>query len=191
MFARDGLRVPVATIAADAGVGVATFYRSFADRNQLMQVLESRAYAELNRIIDKITVEGITGLPAIQQFLTDSLTAGDRLILPLHGAPPLIDAESMTARRRIDSSIGRFIEQGREAFAISSEVNATDVIMCSALISQPLRHGPNWDRTARRHIALFVAGMSSARALPGPAVLQSEIEQTFTGQAALIDVQVR
>ena len=180
---RDGVRVPGASIAAEAGDGVATFYRSFADRDALMQALESRAYAALNQLLDGIEDDGLTGLPAVHRFLTESLAIGDRLILPLHGAPPLIDAVSVGLRQRIDSKLEKFIAEGRRTSAIGAAINASDVIMCSALISQPLRHGPAWERSARRHIALFVAGMTSGRELPGPAVRQSDIERAFRSRA--------
>ena len=39
-MARDGVRVPVAAIAAEAGVGFGTFYRSFVDRDALMRELQ-------------------------------------------------------------------------------------------------------------------------------------------------------
>lgn len=186
-IAREGLRVPVATIAAEAGVGVATFYRCFTDRDALMQELESRAYGELNRIIHGIESHGVTGLPAIHRFLLESLAICDRLVLPLHGAPPLVDPASTASRQRIDAGLQRFIDAGRRASAIATDVNATDIVMCSALISQPLRRGPNWERSARRHLAVFVSGLSTGRELPEPPVLQSDIERSFAGRAARAD----
>jgi hypothetical protein len=104
--------------------------------------------------------------------------------LPLHGAPPLAGADSIASRQRIDDRLERFIQQGWTNSAIVTNVNATDVTTCSALISQPLRHGPNWDRSARRHIAFFGAGMTSGRDLPGPPVGQSDIERNFHSMAA-------
>jgi AcrR family transcriptional regulator len=40
--------VPLATIAAEAGVGVGTLYRKYPDRAGLMQALEHRAYGLVN-----------------------------------------------------------------------------------------------------------------------------------------------
>lgn len=184
IIADEGLRVPVATIAAAAGVGIATFYRSFADRDALIRELESRAYALLNQILDELVSKGYTGVPAIEQFLLRTVQIADRLILPLHGAPPLVDDASVAARQRIDAQLERFLEQGRNAHAVASDVNATDVIMCSALITMPLRHGPATLRSTHRHVALFVAGLASGRPLPGPPVRQADIERAFQAQVA-------
>ena len=161
---RNGVRVPVASIAAEAGVGVATFYRSFTDRDALMQELESRAYAALNQLLDDIEDDGLTGLPAVHRFLTDSLAIGHQLILPPYGAPPRVDVVSARLRHRIDRKLESFLREGKRTSTIVLAVNASDVIVCSSLINQPLRHGPEWNRSARRHIALFVAGMTTGQA---------------------------
>lgn len=41
---REGRNVPLATFAAEAGVGVGTLYRKYPDRAGLMRALEHRAY---------------------------------------------------------------------------------------------------------------------------------------------------
>jgi AcrR family transcriptional regulator len=183
VFARDGLQVPVAAVAEEAGLGIATLYRSFPDRHALMQELEHRAYQRLIEIIDGIETRGVRGVAAVQCFLVESLALADQLILPLHGAPPLVDDEAVAMRQRIDGHLEHFLAQARAVGAVRSDVNATDVIICSALITQPLRHGPHWELSATRHIALFVAGLAGTDPLPGPPVGQSDIENTFQSQA--------
>ena len=55
---REGRHVPLAVIAAEAGVGVGTLYRSYADREALLHALEYRAYGLLNQILDEIEPPG-------------------------------------------------------------------------------------------------------------------------------------
>jgi AcrR family transcriptional regulator len=43
-MAREGRHVQLAVIAAEAGVGVGTLYRRYADRDALMQALEEREH---------------------------------------------------------------------------------------------------------------------------------------------------
>ena len=50
---REGRNVPLAAIAAEAGVGVGTLYRRYADREALLHALEHRAYALLNQILGR------------------------------------------------------------------------------------------------------------------------------------------
>jgi AcrR family transcriptional regulator len=180
-MALEGRSVPLAKIAAAAGVGVGTLYRGFPDRAALLQAMEHRAYDLLIELLERIEAARVTGAAAVETFLVDSLEIADRLVLPLHGAPPLLDDSAVAARLRINESLESFLAAGRADGSVRGDVNATDVIICSALTTQPLPHGPIWSVTARRHIALFVAGMRAvgASALPGPAVERLDVEATF------------
>ena len=139
---REGRHVPLAVIAGEAGVGVGTLYRSFADREALLHALEYRAYGLLNQILDEVSQRDIPGLGAVREFLAGTLAIGDQLILPLHGAPPLVSDRAVHARQEINRRLDRFIERGQADGSIRAAVTATDVIVFSALITQPLPHGP-------------------------------------------------
>jgi AcrR family transcriptional regulator len=178
---REGRNVPLATIAADAGVGVGTLYRRYADRQALLHALEYRAYSLLNQILDQIDSTDLPGLDAVAEFLSRTLTIASQLVLPLHGAPPLMTAEAVQARQAINRRLDRFIERGHTDHSIRATVNATDVIVFSALITQPLPHGPDWPKIAGRQLTIFVNGLawSGPFDLPGPAVKQEDIENAF------------
>jgi AcrR family transcriptional regulator len=180
-MAREGRNVPLATIAHVAGVGIGTFYRRYPDRAALLQDMEYRAYDLLIAILVRIKEMPQTGAAAVETFLIEALAIAEQLVLPLHGAPPLLEESAVRARRRIDGIVESFLADGRVDGSIRSDVNATDVIMCSALTTQPLRHGPDWDVTARRHIALFIAGLQAVNGnpLPGRPIQQTEIEAAF------------
>jgi len=182
-IARDGFAVPVLTIAQEAGVGVATFYRCFRDRPALIEELERRAYDRLIGILEANRARDIGGLAGIQAFLTASVAIADELVLPLHGAAPLLGDVGVESRRRINSELDDLLAQGRAAGDIRDDVNATDIIVCSALITQRLRFGSNWQPAAERHIALFVAGLSGAGVLPAPPITQSAVERSLGGEA--------
>jgi AcrR family transcriptional regulator len=179
---RDGRHVPLAAIAAEAGVGVGTLYRKYADRQALLQALEYRAYDLLNQLLDRLQP---AGLEAVREFLAGTLEIADQLVLPLHGAPPLMTAEAVAARRAISSRLDELIERGRADGSITADVNATDVIVFSALITQPLAHGPDWPTLAARQLAIFVNGLAGAGAgdLPGPPVTRQDIETAFAADA--------
>ena len=182
---REGRHVPLAAIAAEAGVGVGTLYRSYADREALLHALEHRAYGLLNQILDEIDSRDVPGLQAVREFLSRTLAIGDQLILPLHGAPPLISAQAVQARREINRRLERFIDRGRADGGIRAAVNATDIIVFSALVTQPLPHGPDWPLIAARQLAVFVNGLAASGPgdIPGPAVTRQDIETAFTLRA--------
>jgi AcrR family transcriptional regulator len=179
---REGRHVPLAVIAGEAGVGVGTLYRSFADREALLHALEYRAYGLLNQILDEVSQRDIPGLGAVREFLAGTLAIGDQLILPLHGAPPLVSDRAVHARQEINRRLDRFIERGQADGSIRAPVTATDVIVFSALITQPLPHGPAWPLIAGRQLAIFVNGLAGTgpAGMPGPAVTREDIEAAFT-----------
>jgi hypothetical protein len=90
------------------------------------------------------------------------------------------------ARQEINRRLERCIERGHADGSIGAAVNATDVIVFSALITQPLPHGPGWPVLAGRQLAIFVNGLagSGPAGLPGPAVTREDIETAFTLRAA-------
>jgi AcrR family transcriptional regulator len=179
-LATRGQNVPLAEIAGAAGVGVGTLYRGFPDRTALLHALEHRAYDLLYGVLTRIAESGRTGAEAIEAFLLEILELGEQLVLPLRGAPPLTDSAAVAARRRINDALERFLDEGRTAGTVRAEVNATDVIMCGAMATLPLPHGPNWSVVAKRHIALFMTGVRTFTGpLPGPAVTSGDVEAHF------------
>jgi AcrR family transcriptional regulator len=178
---RAGRHVPLAVIAAEAGVGVGTLYRKYADRDALMQALERRAYALLTEILGDIAPRDLTGLEAIGEFLARTLEIADQLVLPLHGAPPLVTDEAVAARQEINFRLEGFIARGRADGTITAPVNATDIIVFSALVTQPLAHGPDWEHMAARQLAIFLSGIAGddPAGIPGPPVTREDIETAF------------
>ena len=77
------------------------------------------------------------------------------------------------------------MERGHADGSIRAAVNATDIIVFSALITQPLPHGPDWRRVAERQIAIFMNGLAGTGAvdIPGPAVSMEDIERAFALRA--------
>ncbi|KAA0083237.1 TetR/AcrR family transcriptional regulator [Mycolicibacterium sp. P9-64] len=180
IIAARGPNVPLVEIANAAGVGVGTLYRGFPDRTALMHALELRAYELVIGVLTRVANNGHTGADAVEEFLLENLKLGDQLALPLHGAPPLTDPAAVAAREQINTALERFLDQGRTEGTVHAGINATDVIMCGAMTTQPLPHGPNWAVVAKRHIALFMGGVRTlTEPLPGPAVTSRDIEIQF------------
>jgi AcrR family transcriptional regulator len=182
---RDGAKVSMAAIAASAGVGVATLYRSFPDRDALLDALQFRAYHHLNAILDAIDLADLSGLASVGEYLTRALEISDLLVLPLHGAPPLVSPEAAQARQTINDRLERYIARGRAERSIGSPINATDIIAFSALITHPLSHGPNWPTMAARQVTNFLNGVASSGPieLPGPTITQTDVERAFARTA--------
>jgi hypothetical protein len=116
-------------------------------------------------------------------YLNECLNLGHQLVLPLRGAPLLADDAAIAARGRIDAAPERFLSDGPVNATVRVDLNATGIIMCAAMISQPRPYGAGWSTIARRHIGVFVNGIRATadRPLPGPPVTHDDIEAMFRG----------
>ncbi|PKV93911.1 TetR family transcriptional regulator [Amycolatopsis echigonensis] len=182
---REGRHVPLATVAAEAGLGIGTLYRSYADRDALLQALEYRAYGLLNNLLDQID-EDSTGLDQVRRYLEGTVELADQIVLPLHGVRPLVTPEAVAARKSIYRRLDFFLANGREDGSIRGPVNATDLIAFSTLLTQPKASAVDWTHLARRQIAHFLNGLATEgpREVPGPAVERDDVEQAFKTQAS-------
>jgi AcrR family transcriptional regulator len=185
LMAQRGRNVPLADIAEAAGVGVGTLYRGYPDRAALLHALELRAYGMLIALLDRIAESGQTGADAVETYLNESVNLGNQLVLPLRGAPPLVDDAAANARERINAALERFLADGRADGTVCIDVNATDIIVCGAMLTQPLPLGSGWSTIARRQICVFVDGIRApaSQPLPGPALTNNDIEAMFRAGA--------
>ena len=65
----EGKHVPLATIAAEAGVGVGTLYRRYPNREALLEAMQERAGRLLLVEAEDALEQGATGLDAVERFL--------------------------------------------------------------------------------------------------------------------------
>jgi AcrR family transcriptional regulator len=151
----------MATIADAAGVGIGTVYRHFPTRAALLAALSYRAYG---LVLDHARAAASADRPAadaIARFLAQTIAARDDLILPLHGGPVLLDAQTLALRNEIRELLEQVLTRGRRDRSIRADVTATDIIIMGAMLAQPLAHVSDWDRLAQRQAAIYVAGLGA------------------------------
>lgn len=169
VIARHGVNVPLGVIADTAGVGIGTFYRRFPDRSSLLEELAVRSYADLDAILNEVLAEESSGLDAVRRFLQRSVAIGDGLVLPLRGAPPVRSDSARRARNQIALKLEALLDRGRQDGSVTSAVNAMDIAVTSAILTQPGARPPDWDAICARHIGVYVAGLGQAVTdLPAP-----------------------
>src|ERR1700722_4382220 len=66
---REGLRVPMATIAADAGLGVGTLYRHFPPREHLLSSLTHRSFEQVLSNVLAAEHDGVTPTDSLRRFI--------------------------------------------------------------------------------------------------------------------------
>jgi AcrR family transcriptional regulator len=158
---RDGERVPMATIAEEAGVGIGTLYRRYPTRAALLAALSQRSWdLVLDHARTAADAEG-PALDAIARFLAETIAARDDLILPLHGGPVSLDARTLALRAEIRELLEQVLARGRRDGSIRADATATDIIITGAMLAQPLAHVADWDELARRQAEIYVAGLAA------------------------------
>jgi AcrR family transcriptional regulator len=178
---REGEKVPMATIAGDAGVGVGTVYRHFPDRADLLAALERRSYEIVLHNARAAATSRRTAIGALELFFERTIRSRQELILPLHGGPVSLDAATVAVRTEISDLIDAVLARGRLDTTIRSDATAVDVIVAGAVLAQPLPHVSNWDELARRQARIALDGLAApgTRRLPGDGPTRIQLEAEF------------
>lgn len=158
---REGSGVPMATIAADAGVGVGTVYRHYPSREALLSALAHRSFELVLGAARRAAAADRTGLEAVRAFLDQTIAHGADLVLPLHGGLPVTDQASLSLRADVRQTLGEMLDRGRLDGSVRADVSTDDIVVFGAMLAQPLPHVENWKRVARRAAAVYVAGLAA------------------------------
>ena len=158
---RDGERVPMATIADEAGVGIGTLYRHYPTRPALLAALTRRSF---NLVLQHARAAALSNEPppeALGQFYDRTIAARDEFILPLHGGPAIHDDEIAALQTEIRTLLEQVLARGRRDRTIRPDATPTDIIITGAMLAQPLPHTADWDQLARRQASIFIAGLAT------------------------------
>jgi AcrR family transcriptional regulator len=159
---REGPRVPMATIAADAGVGIGTLYRHFPTRVDLLGYLTHASFEQVLANARAADSDGATAAEALQRFIGAAISQRNDLVLPLHGGPPPASDRTRALREQVHQVIQRIIDRGRADGTITRDVSPYDIVAFGAMLAQPRRADPAWDATCRRLLATYLAGLGHA-----------------------------
>lgn len=158
---REGHRVPMATIAAEAGVGVATLYRRYPTREVLLAALTERSFHLVLIAAEEAAAREDTALASLGWFLERTIEHRDQLVLPLHGGPEALSAAGRQTQARVHAALGRLLRRGRDDGSIRGEVTTRDVVIFGAMLAQPLSNTRDWDSAARRQKDIFLTGVAA------------------------------
>jgi AcrR family transcriptional regulator len=165
---RDGERVPMATIADAAGVGIGTLYRHYPTRPALLAALTLRSFQLVLQHARAAALSDKPAPAALEQFFEQTITARTELILPLHGGPVINDEKIAALQTEIRNLLEQVLARGRCDGTIRPDATPIDIIITGAMLAQPLPHAADWDQLARRQARIFVAGLAATEhPLPG------------------------
>jgi len=182
MFVEFGPDVPLDEIARRAGVGNATVYRNFQDRDSLVRevvcsVIDRTAHAAEQALAE--TGDAFAALERIAHAAADERISA---LCPMVSSTfdrnhPDLEA----ARRRFERLVGEVMERAKAAGQLRSDVGVGDLMVAVAQLSRPPAGTacPSADRFVHRHLQLFLDGLRApARsALPGTAVTMEDLRR--------------
>ncbi|MBI0316388.1 MULTISPECIES: TetR/AcrR family transcriptional regulator [Streptomyces violaceusniger group] len=195
---RDGPAVPLEVVAREAGVGIATLYRNFADREELYAAVVHRSYELVAALAQEAEDSAAPPLDALAGFLHGLLAERHHLALPLLGAPGPLSAdegglhsadEADPLGSRISRSLAAVLKRGVGDGSIRPDATAADLVVTGAMLAHAQLPPDAWGRAVRRIAALVLDGL---RARPDTAPLPdgltgTELDRVMTrgaGEAA-------
>jgi AcrR family transcriptional regulator len=156
---REGLHVPLGTIAADAGVGIGTLYRHFPTRAALLAHLTHRSFEQVLANARDAERLGTTPRDALRRFIEAAITQRNDLILPLHGGPAITAAATLAVRDEVHHILQEILDQGRVDRSLKPDLTPRDIVIFGAMLAQPHPIDDTWDNTCRRLLTTYLDGL--------------------------------
>lgn len=147
-------------VAERAGVGIATLYRHFPDRQSLLREV---ALDVIDRTVERgeaALAESSSGGEALRRYLHDAVDSGLGAVNVVHA---LLDhAEWPDRRAAAQHVLDRLIDRARRDGAIGGDVTATDLALAAIRFCRPLAIGldPAEERAiAHRQLTAYLDGL--------------------------------
>ncbi|MFJ4621504.1 TetR/AcrR family transcriptional regulator [Streptomyces sp. NPDC088812] len=183
MFVELGPDVPLDDIARRAGVGNATVYRNFPDRDALVREVVCSVMDRTAEAARQALAQTGDAFSALERFVH---VAADERVGAL--CPMVASAfdenhpDLVAARLRAEHLVDEVMERARQAGQLRDDVGIGDLMVAVAQLSRPPAGTGclSADRFVHRHLQLFLDGLRApARsALPGAAVTMEDLRKT-------------
>jgi AcrR family transcriptional regulator len=182
MFTEHGPDVPLDEIARRAGVGNATVYRNFPDRDALVREVVCSVMDRTTEAAEQALAETGDAFEALERFVHAAADERISALCPMVSSTfdknhPDLEA----ARERVERIVEGIMDRAREAGQLRPDVGVGDLMIVVAQLSRPPAGTGclTVDRFVHRHLQLFLDGLRApARSvLPGVAPTVEDLRQ--------------
>lgn len=182
MFTEFGADVPLDEIARRAGVGNATVYRNFPDRDALVREVVCTVMDRTTEAAELALAETGDAFEALERFVHTSADERVSALCPMVQSTfdqnhPDLEA----ARLRCEELIVELMNRAKAAGQLRTDVESGDLMIVVAQLSRPPFGAAcqNTDRFVHRHLQLFLDGLRApARSvLPGTPMTMEDLRQ--------------
>ena len=144
VFSAQGAAASMEAIAKEAGVGVGTLYRHFPNRLDLVEAVYQTDVEELSETAQRVVTE-LEPWPAVEAFFEAYLSYArtkKTLLDELHQAFEKNPDLRSRARGLIESSFDLVIDRAKEAGAVRSDIDGSDVMQLVSPVCTNASVGP-------------------------------------------------
>ncbi|WP_181795450.1 TetR/AcrR family transcriptional regulator [Streptomyces sp. WELS2] len=180
MIVEHGPDVPMDDIARRAGVGNATVYRNFPDRDALVREVVCSVMDRTAAAAERALAESGDAFTALEHFVHASADERIGALCPMvSGTFDQHHPDLVASRERVERLIEEVMGRAKAAGQLRPDVGVGDLMIAVAQLSRPPAGTdcPRGDRFVHRLLQLFLDGLRApARsALPGKAVSIKEL----------------
>jgi AcrR family transcriptional regulator len=180
VFVESGLNVTLDEIAHHAGVGVATMYRNFSSRSELVDAVYRDRSEQLDKIVDEALAQEDSwdGLVLYLELMNTFIDA-DRGLRAVVMTTPEGAEDFATGRVRRAPGVERLIVRAKEDGYLRQDVERSDLFLIDVMVDAVRDYTVNVDAEQwRRCMALVLEGLRSRPeqpSLPGRALSRDEV----------------
>jgi AcrR family transcriptional regulator len=164
VLSQDGPNAPVGAIARQAGMGLSSFYRTFADKDELLDALAAERLASTA----DIWARALSRDDAVEAFADAlhevcSIWANDALLAGILRGRAATSAQLAAAAAERTAAVERLLDRAKTQGRMKADVTRDDVRATISAISA-LACGPSGTGTSWRRVLEFaIAGMRATR----------------------------
>ncbi|MFG2574511.1 TetR/AcrR family transcriptional regulator [Streptomyces sp. NPDC048481] len=183
MFTEFGPDVPLDEIARRAGVGNATVYRNFPDRDALVREVVCSVLDRTVRAGQVALDETGDAFGALERFVHAAADERISALCPMVSSTfdehhPDLEA----ARERVERIIEEVMDRAKSAGQLRPDIGVGDLMIVVAQLSRPPAGTacPSGDRFVHRHLQLFLDGLRAPApsVLPGAPMTMEDLRQS-------------
>jgi AcrR family transcriptional regulator len=183
MFVEFGPDVPLDDIARRAGVGNATVYRNFPDRDALVREVVCSVLDRTVRAGQVALAETGDAFGALERFVHASADERISALCPMMSSTfDQFHPDLEAARERAERIVEEVMDRAKAAGQLRPDVGVGDVMIAVAQLSRPPAGTGclSADRFVHRHLQLFLDGLRAPApsVLPGAAVTMEDLRQS-------------
>lgn len=177
-----GADAPMDEVARSAGVGNATLYRHFPDRDALVRGVVLAVTERIAQRAQAVLDEEGDSFEALTRFVHDAIEERVGALCSMVSCRfDSEEPETLQARKRVESLTQQLIERGQRDGQVRTDIAVGDLMVALTQLTRPLPGAGclEMGRFADRHVQLYLDGLRApARSeLPGQAVTLEDLRQ--------------